>query len=333
MSLLLNGKTLEQWFFSNDDRRAFLTQWLTNIEYGLTEKQFCESLVLHGDDNIKLIGQAGLDGQGDGASLTQSLHGWFPGLILAGIDIAAKEGDTAKGLQAAINELKGGQQVVLMLAGLLALPFALCIGVSLLGLYVSGKILAASPNYSPNGQQVHDAFTTYGAPIASLACLCLLGLYFVLPRWIGQGRNKVNQWPLFALYKNAALGNLLSSLGNLLSCGMKLDDALSAIAPHSTPFMRAHIEIMREQRTGQDNLGKVLDTGLFIPLALSPLKILGSHVDYQRLLFQSASVHLSAAEKSMGRMQTILPKLGVVLAIACLSVLVGSSASDLINLT
>jgi len=331
MSLLIGGKTPAQWFFSDEDRRAFLTHWFTNIEYGMTEKQFCASLIEHGDDNIKEIGQTGLNGLDNGISLTQSLHGWFPSLILAGIDIAAKEGDIAKGLQAAITELKGGQQVILMLAGLLAMPFGLSVAVSMLGLYVSGKILSASPVASQTGQQVYDAFSTYGAPVTALACLCLLALNLALPRWTGQWRNKINNLPLFALYKNAALGNLLNTLGNLLSCGMKLDNALAAIEPHSTPFIREHIEIMRDQRTGQDNLGKVLDTGLFIPMALSPLKILGSHVDYQLLLLQSAKIHLAAAEKSMARMRLILPKLGVVLAIACLAALVGTSASDLIS--
>ncbi|SGZ02182.1 Putative uncharacterized protein [Moritella viscosa] len=95
--------------------------------------------------------------------------------------------------------------------------------------------------------------------------------------------------------------------------------------------MRQHIKAMREQRIGEDNLGVILDTGLFIPIALSPLKVMGSTAEFSGLLFKSAVTHKAAAEKSMKRMSSIMPMVGIVIAIACLASLIGSSISDLMS--
>jgi len=74
---MFNGKTLAQWLYSNSDRKTFLTQWQSNIQYGMTDKQFCESLIKYGDTNSKLIGQTGLDNLTNGIKLPQTLKAGF----------------------------------------------------------------------------------------------------------------------------------------------------------------------------------------------------------------------------------------------------------------
>jgi len=328
---MFNGKTLAQWLYSNSDRKTFLTQWQSNIQYGMTDKQFCESLIKYGDTNSKLIGQTGLDNLTNGIKLPKTLKGWFPETVIAGIEVSVNAGDRMTGVSAAIKELDGGHNVIAKLIGVLAFPFFLCVGGSMLGVYVSSELSSAITVENSSGKMVHDLFVSFGLPIVILLLTLLFSLSLALPKWSGASRQYVNNFPLFSLYKNATLGSFLDSLGNLISCNMNLDEALAAIEPHSSPFMRKHIEVMREQRIGEDNLGVILDTGLFIPIALSPLKVLGSTAEFSGLLFKSAAAHKEAAEKSMKRMSSIMPKAGIAIAIACLGALIGSSISDLMT--
>ena len=123
----------------------------------------------------------------------------------------------------------------------------------------------------------------------------------------------------------------METVGNLLSCGMKLDDALQAVENHSQPFMRSHVTLMRERNIGQDNLGEIFDTGLLIPFELSALKVLGEHVDYSVLLMKSAKAHQKVVDRSITRMMVVLPQIGVLIAIMLLGTLVGTSVIQLLD--
>ncbi|WP_419208218.1 hypothetical protein ACN08N_25670 (plasmid) [Photobacterium leiognathi subsp. mandapamensis] len=325
-------KTLSQWMFTTADQIAFLEQWQSSDEYGLTTRQFCESLIENGTSATKQIGTAGIDAPARGQVFTDVLVGWLPELVIATITVADNAGDRQLGIQAAIRQLQGGQNIIGRLARVLAFPFVLSIGVGGLGLYVSNEVLKVMPNSTFGlGAQINQVVSAWGTLFA-IACVTLLMLTAIaLPRLSGAIRELLDHLPIFSLYKHATAGALMETVGNLLSCGMKLDDALLAVEQHSQPFMRSHVVKMRERNIGQDNLGEIFDTGLLIPFELSALKVLGEHVDYSVLLMKSAKAHQKVVERSIARMMAVLPQVGVLIAIILLGALIGTSVMQLLN--
>lgn len=327
------GRSLTQWAFTTKDQIALLEQWQSSDEYGLTTRQFCESLIENGTSATKHIGTAGLDAPARGEQFTDVLQGWLPPLVISAITVSALAGDRQKGLKAAIRQLQGGQNIVGKIAALLAIPFLITIGVGGLGVYVSTKVLAAVPEamQAGFGQYVNDIAVLWGPVVAVLCVLLLVALAFALPRITGQLREGLDNLPVFSLFKTATTASLMESAANLLSCGMKLDDALASIESHAQPFMRSHISQMRQRSIGQENLGEIMDTGLLLPFERSALKVLGGYADNSVLLFKSAKAHQIVVERRIALMSAILPKVGLLVAIAVLATLVGSSVMQLLD--
>ncbi|MDN4723850.1 hypothetical protein QYZ46_26190 [Vibrio parahaemolyticus] len=145
-SFTLFGKTIEQWTFSGEEQVAFLDQWLKADRYKLTTKEFCQSLVENGTDALKQIGQAGLDAPGQGQRFVDVLEGWFPGVVLSSIRAAESAGQRHIGLQTAIEQLRGGENIVAKLVKMLAFPYALTVGAGFYGVYIADKMLSAIDN-------------------------------------------------------------------------------------------------------------------------------------------------------------------------------------------
>ncbi|TOM94447.1 hypothetical protein [Vibrio parahaemolyticus] len=329
MSFLILGKTLEQWTFSSDEQVAFLDQWLKADRYKLTTKEFCQSLVENGTDALKKIGQAGLDAPGQGQRFVDVLEGWFPGVVLSSIRAAESAGQRHIGLQTAIEQLKGGENIVAKLVKMLAFPYVLTVGAGFYGVYIADKMLGAIDNQLGIGLTVRNFFADYGIAIAAVFALLLLVLAIALPNWKGNSRALSNDWPLFSLYREAVASTLLKTLANLTQCGMKLSDALVQAEIRNTPFAKAHIQTMREQAIGQTNLGAILDTGLLLPNELSAMKVLGSRVSYTELLSESGQHHSEHVAKQLEKMQLWLPKAGLLVTILVLGSLIASATYQL----
>ncbi|MDN4723918.1 hypothetical protein QYZ46_26550 [Vibrio parahaemolyticus] len=164
MSFLILGKTLEQWTFSSDEQVAFLDQWLKADRYKLTTKEFCQSLVENGTDALKQIGQAGLDAPGQGQRFVDVLEGWFPSVVLSSIRAAESAGQRHIGLQTAIEQLKGGENIVAKLVKMLAFPYALTVGAGFYGVYIADKMLSAIDNKPGIGLTVRNFLPTMALP-------------------------------------------------------------------------------------------------------------------------------------------------------------------------
>ncbi|MGE6454385.1 hypothetical protein ACQKC5_18565 [Shewanella baltica] len=329
------GKSLTQWAFTTKDQIALLEQWQSSDEYGLTTRQFCESLIENGTTATKHIGTAGLDAPARGEQFTDVLQGWLPPLVISAITVSTLAGDRQKGLKAAIRQLEGGQNIVGKIAALLAIPFLITIGVGGLGVYVSNQVLAAAPELNPFGlgQLVNDIAVLWGPVVAVFCVVFLMILAFALPRVTGQLREGLDNLPIFSLFKTATTASLMESVANLLSCGMKLDDALASIGTHGQPFITSHVSQMRQRSIGQENLGEIMDTGLLLPFERSALKVLGGYADNSVLLFKSAKAHQKVVERRIALMSAILPKVGLLVAIAVLATLIGTSVMQLLEAT
>ncbi len=329
MSVTVLGKTLAQWQFSSKEQAAFLEQWLKADKYQLTTKEFCQSLLDNGTDAMKLIGQAGLNAPAQGLRFVDVLDGWLPAILLNSIRAAESAGQRHVGLQTALEQLSGGENIIAKVVKMLALPYLLALGAGVYGVYIADKMLAAVEFAPGLGLTVRDAFAHYGLWVALALIALLLALATALPSWSGSSRKMSQHWPLFSLYRFAVAATLLKTLANLTQCGMKLDDALTEVQRRNTPFATAHIQRMREQAIGQTNLGHILDTGLLRPDELSALKVLGARVSYTELLRESGQHHSDYVAKQLQKMQLWLPKVGLITTILILGALISAATYQL----
>lgn len=327
---------LNQLMFSKTQQRTLLEQWLTCDEYGMSTLQFCEQLIRFGDGQSKLIGKAGLVSLESG-SMVSALNGWFPPLLVSSINVAEQAGDRQLGLKAALAQLEGGQNIVLRLAGIVAIPFSSLIGAGTLGVYVSGEILkSVSINgVSGIGNTVNHTVAVYGpiTVIAGIIAMAVIAVSFNF--WCGQSRTWTNNLPLYQQYRLSQAQTLLTSLGNLSRCGMKLDDALSAVSRSGASlYLQSHIAIMRNHLDGggEKNLGKIMNTGLLQPFERANLEVLGETGDSATLLLKSGRNHEKTLQKQMGLISAVLPKLTVVLAVFLLLGLLGTAMSQLLDM-
>ncbi|PSU42839.1 hypothetical protein C9J12_28675 [Photobacterium frigidiphilum] len=324
-------KSLTQLLFSQQDQITLLAQWKHCDEYGLSTRQFCDALIENGTSTTKEIGQAGKDAPTRGEHFTDVLMDWYPPHIVNAIAFAEQAGDRQAGLTAGINQLQGGQNIMLSIIKLLWFPFALMIVAGGLGLYVSDSILDSMKEKGGIGQTLNDIVSTYGIAIALGLLLFIFLITLALPTLTGPLRRHLDSLPVFAVYKIATAASVLNTLGNLLACGIKLDDALKAIETSGSPYERFHAQQMRDQRVGKMNLGDILDTGLLLPFELGALKILGSHGSYAPLLLKSALAHQADVKHRFAVMSDILPKVGLLLVALLLGGLMGTAMAQLLS--
>lgn len=330
---------LNQRLFSKQQQVALIEQWLTCDEYGMSTQKFCEQLVEYGDSQSKEIGEAGLLAL-NGGSVTSALKGWLPEVVVNSIEVAEEAGHRKMGLEGALRQLEGGQNVIRRLAGIMTIPFFVTLLISLLGVFVSGEILKAISGLSRQsvggiGQDFHDAVALWGPWITLVILGVLSGVSVSFTLWHSPSRNITNNWPLYQQYRLATVAALLGSLGNLSQCGMKLDDALAAISnASSSRYLKNHIKTMRIriEEDGEKNLGKILDTGLLLTFEHANLEVLGDTGDYAKLLLKSAKNHDKAVKKQLDMMSVFLPNMALVMAVLLLVTLVGASMVQLFEM-
>ena len=322
---------IETLLFTRSNQKDLLEQWLMCEEDGLTVSQFCDLLVKHGDDTTKKIGKEGLAAPGQGKSFSSVLAKWCDPVVASTIASAETAGNRKLGIEAALCELAGGQNIMARLAKVAAFPILTVLGVGYLGVYVSGEILSALRDTQGFAQDFRAFLQGSGlVSLASLgALLVLMGLS--MPRWTGQKRQCVDNWPLYSHYRIGAAAGLLRTLSNLSTAGMNLNEALEVTSRNATPYVRSHIERMRAHLVKETNLGKVLNTGLLLPRSQSNLEVLGDSAHVSRLLSRAALYHQEQVTKRLNRIDAVLPKVILILAIVMLAVLIGTSMMQLLN--
>ncbi|MFM2588265.1 type II secretion system F family protein [Vibrio sp. TBV020] len=319
----------EQWLFGKSDQIALLEQWRTCVEFGMTTKDFCQKLKDNGSDATKKIGQAGLDAPGKGVRFTDVLEGWLSPVVVSTLVIAERNGQLKEGLDIALRELSGGQGVMMGLFMVLFWPLLTLIGLGVLGVYISGEIIATASLTGSMADQWRLWVQGPGVFALTLALGLLALSALSMPWWTGPLRHTIDGVWLFSHYRIAAAANLLSTLANLSRAGMNLVQAIEEISPYSSRYLNEHLTQMKTNLATQSNPGKALDTGLLLADAQTNLDVMGDIAPLPLLLEKSAAQHQQILTQSLTRMRLWLPKIILVLAIVLLLSLVGSAMASL----
>ncbi|RJX68651.1 hypothetical protein DZ860_16795 [Vibrio sinensis] len=322
---------IETLLFTRANQKELLEQWLQCEEDGLTVSQFCDLLIKHGDESTKKIGREGLEAPGKGLAFSDVLAKWCSPVVASTIASAESAGNRKVGIEAALNELSGGQNVIGRLFKIVTFPLFIVLGVGYLGVYVSGEILSAIRAPQGFAIDLRSFLQSFGGLTLVGLTLALLSMGVSMPRWSGRSRQWADNLPLYSHYRIGVAAGLLRTLCNLSSAGMNLNEALELSAKNGTPYLRGHINVMREKLLTENNLGKVLDSGLLLPRSQSNLEVLGESAQVIRLLERAALYHQAEVVKRLNRIDMILPKVILMLAIVMLAVLIGSSMMLLLN--
>ncbi|AUI88954.1 hypothetical protein BS333_21475 (plasmid) [Vibrio azureus] len=321
--------SFEKLLFDKKDQKALLEQWRTCAEYGMTTKDFCQKLANSQSSSVRKIGEAGLNAPGQGKTFTEVLEGWLSPVALSTLIIAEKNGQLRHGLDIALNELEGGQNVMMKLFAITAFPLLVFFGLGTLGVYISGEIIQTADLEGTMATTVRDFVS--GPGLVFFTTLMALGaiISLVMPWWTGPARTMAdNVWP-FCDYRYGVAGNLLSTLGHLSEAGISLTGAIEEVRPHSNRYLRYHLEEVKTNLETESNPGRAFDTGLLLHDAQDNLNVVGDIAPLTTLLNKSAEQHKRHLQKKMATMSLIVPKVILLLAIALLISLVGSAMGAL----
>ena len=233
---------------------------------------------------------------GDHASrVSHLLEGVVPrsdAMLLAAVDRAA---DKPQALRALADAIDKQQQMLRLMVSYSVLPtitIPICYAlISLLGKVIL-VIDEATPVYAR--EALWDGMNGWARTIAAFAqdwgfessialALGLVAVLWSLPRWRGAWRLRVENWPVYGLYRDFQAGMLFSSMAMLLKTGETLQGSIDDLTQRASPWMRWH-------------LGRVVDALDENPNAtLDAFRrgLLSSH-----LLARAATLHRSCASFS-----------------------------------
>ena len=233
---------------------------------------------------------------GDHASrVSHLLEGVVPrsdAMLLTAVDRAADKPQALRALADAIDKQQLMLRLMVSYSVLPTITIPICYAlISLLGKVIL-VIDEATPVYARdalwegmNGwaRIVASFAESWGVQASILLGAGLAAVLWSLPRWRGAFRLRVENWPIYGLYRDFQAGMLFSSMAMLLKTGEALQGSIDDVTQRASPWMRWH-------------LGRVVDALEENPNAtLDAFRrgLLSSH-----LLSRAATLHRSCASFS-----------------------------------
>jgi hypothetical protein len=214
--------------------REFLTRELSN---SVLTKDAAGKAVM----NLLLVRLAG----GDGDTLQNLFRGIAPGtdqILLATVDDAK---DKVGALEALADTIAFKQRSLKLLAVNLAVPvlaLPLVGGICLLTSEAIASIAQSAPpavwvGFNGFVRSLADFINAYWALTFTGIVGACVALVMSLSRWTGPVRGKVEEWPVFDLYRNFNAAIVLSALAMIISNGKTLREALDVLRVGASPWL------------------------------------------------------------------------------------------------
>lgn len=153
--------------------------------------------------------------------------------------------------------------------------------------------------------------------IGALCGLVIL-YYWSLPNWSGKGRQFLDRFPPYSVYRDRMASALLGVLGGLLHGGLTLEEALRRVEPRSTPYLRSHVRRMIRllPASGKEPM-KALSTGLFSLPVLDRIEDAASSREFDETLVHMGKEALGSIIETIRR-AAVAAGLGIVSLVAVL---------------
>ena len=268
---------------------------------GLKQHQVAEQLVLFGSKTQRKIGRSIISSLDTGDRFSVGLKPYITSMAWEALVANEATGKWAQGLahaqkavttqSAATSQLITallfpvlGLMALVVLAGMNATQFLPLLG-ELVPQRLWGGLTLASLH-------IGQFCSTWGANIGFASLVLLIVCTVTLPFFSGRARKLVDNLPLYRQYRLIQVSTLLRSMSHLSQAGFHLNDTLIHLMRHTTPYLQAHMAIMKQRLDqGEVNLGRTMDTGILNRAEQHSMLILGEIGDNSTTLANCANIH------------------------------------------
>lgn len=323
-------RNLNQVLLSTKAKIQLLEDFHVRFEFGDDPQTVAEEFIEHGSSLEKEIGNSINEALSNGSPFSEALNGWIPKIALESIRVGESSGNLAKGCENAISTLRSTSESILKFAFEIGKPLlfvlmgiAICsaTAVNLMPTLAGQTELNQWPYISRVAYDFGINVTTYWQVYLLITGMIFIGMYFLLTDWVGDTRKAVNSAPLFRQYNLVISIRLLTSIAQLRSIGVSLDESIDILINSEgiDKFTTYHLNEMKMkiQKSQSDGLiGNLLDTGLLEDRLINRLKRVNNPaITEVRLLKQAADEMLGSYRRQMNATTTLISVLNKFLAL------------------
>lgn len=254
-------------------------------------------------------------------------------MMLASVERADNKPEALRALAVAVEQQ---QAMIKMMVSYSVMPLVMLPVCIVLIMVLSGVILSidkATPDFvRPELWSGFNGFCKdlavlcreWGVLIVSLLVGGLFGIGWLLPRWTGRLRTKVDSWPIFGLYRDFQSGLMFSSLAMLLKSGSPLKSSIEDLAERSTGWGRW--QLLRVLAALEDRPNNIIEA--FSHGILSPHMLARAYTLHRSATsFSDVLVVLGTKEAANVQMRVknsaIIANIGVVSGLVCVATFMG----------
>lgn len=219
-----------------------------------------------------------------GGTICDGLSGWIEPLSLSALRAAEEGGNDSfiEGLEYLAQSLGAAGQSKAVLLKKCGYPTGMLLLTTGLMLYINAKVVPMfegimEGEVDPSIQtfkSVAGFYTTWLIPLLILISGIVLYARYWLSTSVGDIRDSVDRFALFAGYRLSVGAKMVTMYGLLKKFGLSALDILNLMQRTGTPYQKYHIYLMKEQlRSGVDHEIDALDTGLLDEQHVSLLKL------------------------------------------------------------
>jgi type IV pilus assembly protein PilC len=316
----------QQLLFTVKEQQAFLEDVAALVEDGVPLKQTLEIYIKLNTDASRTLAESMLRQISQGKPVADGMTGWFPPAIVEIIRAGEEGGMLAKVLKAAAASLTRREGTVSALFSVMIYPvvvMTMALGVSVFinhTIFDSFREITPADKW-PQNAQLLAAISTFLQHWWWLLILTILILLFLFARflqgYIGDLRPALDKLPIWSLYRKMQAGQLMETLGMLLSNGLIMKKTLKILQVHASPYVASHLILMEHRLgAGRDNIADVLDTGLIAEGDLARLRLIAQSKGFEEALVRQGRRAADEGAKSVQTTGRITA--GVLLALSAM---------------
>lgn len=321
--------------FNTKAQIALLEDLISQLDAGVPALNAFTLFAANYQGDTKQVCQSVIRALNEGGLMVDGFKGWFPEEIIISIRVGEQRGLLVKTLRNVIDYLQANSGGVILFLSKSAYSLMIMVMAFIMAVNVNDGFYSVVKEIKPMEEWPSDAVTIYSFWEFMiqywwllLLSLCAVGAFisYQLANSIGDIRTRMDDLPIYKLYRLQQGAVFLKSLGLLLQNGTSLNESITEIEKGSTQYMSYHLRRMRHKlATGDGNEGDVLNTGLLQTETINRLRTLADISDFEVAMVRLGEQTLTMTIKQLEAASEIFKYLTIALSGALIaSVFVGS---------
>jgi type II secretory pathway component PulF len=282
--------------FSNAKRQELLIQLSFLLKAGVPPSDALYHMQKIYQDNKNILMEAVVTGMLNnikaGKKIGENMTDWFPYEVCRVLSISEERGFLLQGIQNLINYFNTGRNALKALAGILpglAYFIVILVFITFTGAKLLPSLGTMVKKWPPISVALHHTGVfLYNNYYFLILIMVLLIIWVILSLRSYSGKiTQIVAKPLMPIYKMHASLLLFKSLSMLTGNGVAVSDAIKMLLLNRTHgFIYRHLSEMFYRVRRGENIGNMLDTGIFTRNQIAHLKVISrfcSEAEYERV--------------------------------------------------